>query len=231
MPSSKQKQQPRQWSTAVLTSDAEKAKSIFRNERLGEPLDLYKQFFQQFSTLFANLVDELDEVRKNPVDPELIAELVADGSRQKAFRYLTAPPISADDLATVADANLTPSQLRVNAAEAESVRDTILAILDPHRFPWVADNRKPGKHERHTAIVASAALAAASEVGTHRRKTAKTAQEQAVKDTLTECGFNETAVRDIPMLTAAPTPGTRSAVKPGWPALVLTSWRAFAMVA
>jgi XamI restriction endonuclease len=158
--------------------------------------------------LFTDLVDQLDDVRKNPVDPELIAELVDGAAKQKAFRYLTAPPISADDLATVADANLTASQLRMNAAEAKSVRDTILAILDPHRFPWVAAQRPPDKLERHTAIVASAALAAASEVGTHRRNTAKTAQEQAVKDLLKQCRFEEVAVRDIPMLTAAPAPGT-----------------------
>jgi hypothetical protein len=150
------------------------------------------------------LIDQLPGVVKGPVDADLIASLLEGKNEQKAFRYLTAPPISADDLAIVADANLTPSRLRIAPMEAERVRKIVLTILDPHRFPWVEAGRKPTKEEKHTAIVASAALAAASEVGTHRRNTSKEAQEQAVKDTLSGIGVKEVKKRDIPMLTAAP---------------------------
>lgn len=108
---------------------------------------------------------------------------------------------------TVADASLTPSSLRVDPAQAARVRDTVLAIIDPHRFPWVAEGRKPTKEESRTAVVASAALAAAREVETRRRNTSKETQEQAVKDLLTSVGFEEVATREIPMLTAAPGPG------------------------
>lgn len=184
------------------------ATSAFRNERLNEPLDLYNQFFDAFASIFLTLIDELPNIAKDPVDTELIATLVDGRNKQKAFRYLTAPPISADDLMTVADATLTASRLRVDLAEATRIRDTVLTILDPHRFPWIADDRNPTTEERHTAVVASAALAAASEVGTHRRNTSKQAQEQAVKDLLTSAGFQQVAVREIPMLTAAPIPGT-----------------------
>jgi XamI restriction endonuclease len=183
------------------------AKAAFRNERLGEPLDLYNKFFAQFTAIFTNLVDELGNVAKDPVDFDLIADLVTGRAKQKAFRYLTAPPISADDLQTVADAILTPSRLRLETAQAKRVRDTILTIIDPHRFPWVMDARRPTPHEKHAAIVASAALAAASEVGTHRRNTSKAAQEHAVKALLSGIGFRQVAVREIPMLTTAPRPG------------------------
>jgi len=44
-------------------------------------------------------------------------------------------------------------------------------------------------------------------VETHRRNTSKEAQEQAVNDLLTEIGFTQVAVREIPMLTEAPNPG------------------------
>jgi hypothetical protein len=190
-----------------LQSDAIRARDAFRNERLEEPLDLYNKFFDKFVAIFGDLVDQLPNISKNPVDAELIAHLLDGKSNQKAFRYLTAPPISADDLATVADANLTPSRLRVAPNEAARVRDTILTVLDSHRFPWFAAGRSATKAEKHAAVVASSALAAAREVETHRRNTSKDAQEQAVKDILASIGFKEVAVREIPMLTAAPSPG------------------------
>jgi len=55
-------------------------------------------------------------------------------------------------------------------------------------------------------VIASAALAASSDVGTIRRNTSKEAQEQAVKDLLAGTGMKEVKARDIPMLTAAPAP-------------------------
>jgi hypothetical protein len=190
-----------------LIGDAEVARAAFRNERLNEPLDLYNKFFGQFAAIFAKLIDQLPSIVRSPVDAGLIAELLDSKNKQKAFRYLTAPPISADDLVTVADATLTPSRLCVAPGEAMRVRDTVLTILDPHRFPWVNAGRRPTSKEKHTAIVASAALAAAREVETHRRNTSKEAQEQAVKDLLAGIGFNEVATREIPMLTAAPNLG------------------------
>ncbi len=190
-----------------MQADARTATRAFRTERLNEPLDLYNQFFGEFASIFSTLIDRLPGIAKDPVDADLIADLLDGKNEQKAFRYLTAPPISADDLMTVADATLTPSRLRVEPAEAARVRDTVLTILDPHRFPWIADDREPTKEERRIAVVASAALAAAREVETHRRNTSKEAQEQAVKDLLSSVGFKEVATREIPMLTAAPNPG------------------------
>lgn len=127
--------------------------------------------------------------------------------QSKSFRYLTAPPISHDDLETVADATLTPSRLQVDAAMAARVRDTVLSIIDPHRFPWVVAKRKPTAQERESAVIASAALAAAREVETVRRNTSKDAQEKAVKDLLTAAGMKEIPRKPIPILTAAPAPG------------------------
>jgi hypothetical protein len=205
--SPKAKSSPKKWSLDELVSDARTATIAFRNERLNEPLDLYNKFFERFAAIFATPIDQLPAIARDPVDADLIADLVDGKDEQKAFRYLTAPPISTDDLKTVADANLTASRLRIAAAEATRVRDIVLTILDPHRFPWVTAQRKPTSKEKHTAIIASAALAAASEVGTHRRNTSKQGQEQAVKDILAGIGFKEVTTREIPMLTAAPNPG------------------------
>jgi hypothetical protein len=109
-----------------LQTDVHKATHAFRKERINEPLDLYDQFFGQFASIFGELIDQLPNIAKDPVDSELIADLVDGRNKQKAFRYLTAPPISADDLKTVADATITPSRLRVDPAEATRIRDTVL---------------------------------------------------------------------------------------------------------
>ena len=117
-----------------MQSDAAVAKGMFRNERLLEPLDLYNQFFAKFADIFRELVDRLTDIAANPVDAELIADIIDGRDAQKAFRYLTAPPISADDLETVADAVLTPSRLRADADSAKRIRDTVLTIIDPPSF-------------------------------------------------------------------------------------------------
>src|SRR5438105_3485966 len=162
--SPKTKRLPKRWTKAELESDAALAKSAFRNERLLEPLDLYNEFFITFAHIFRELIDKLPDITAEPVDAELIADLIDGRDAQKAFRYLTAPPISEDDLETVADATLTSSRLRTDAESAKRIRDTVLTIIDPHRFPWVREDRRPSGDERERAVIASAALAASSDV-------------------------------------------------------------------
>jgi hypothetical protein len=198
---------PKRWSIDQLQKDARQAREFFRHERLEEPLELYNEFFGKFAGLFGELIDNLPALVANPIDAALVADLIDGRDAQKVFRYLAAPPISSDDLMTVADATLAPSRLRLDAESAKRVRDTVLAIMDPHRFPRVTQNRKPTKQERATAIISSAVLAAAREVESRRRNTAKEAQEKAVKGLLISIGMKEVKTRDIPMLTAAPAPG------------------------
>lgn len=197
---------PIRWSPSELQKDVAEAKAIFRRERIGEPLDLYKEFFAAFSKIFATTIDQLPAVAANPVDAKLLANLVKGKNQKKAFRYLTAPPISEDDLKAIADTSVGPLVFKKDVAAAQRVRDTVLSILDPYRFPWVGEQRKPTAEERESAIIASSALAAAREVETKRRNTSKDVQEQAVKDLLKSIGMKEVAARDIPILTAAPEP-------------------------
>ena len=83
----------------------------------------------------------------------------------------------------------------------------MLALLDPHRFPWISARRAPTDEETERAIIASSALAAAREVETLRRNVSKQVQERAVKNMLASAGMIEVNARDIPILTAAPAPG------------------------
>ena len=136
----------------------------------------------------------------------MVGELVRDGDVRTAFRYLAAPPVSEDDLKTLAETTLSAATLRSDAEQAQRVRDIVLQIIDPHRFPWISENRNPTEHERMRAVVASAVLVAARKVETSRRSDAKRLQEEAVKAMLRDLHFIEAEPRDIPILDAAPSP-------------------------
>lgn len=144
---------------------------------------------------------------KDSADPEAMPDLVGRADDLTAFRYLAAPPVSEDDLKTLAETTLSASALRSNPAEARRVRDVVLHVIDPHRFPWIKEGRDPSPHERDRAVLASAALVAARKVETARRSDAKKKQEQTVRAALRDIGYEEAAPRDIPTLDHAPGPG------------------------
>lgn len=197
------------WTTQQLADDVAAAITTFRSERLDEPKERYGEYFQKFSELVAQLIDKLPAVLADPVDPALIANFVRGRDRNKTFRYLTAPPISKDDLETLADTTVGPVVLAKDSAAAARVRDVVKAVIDPHRFPWVAQGRLPTNEERERAILATAALAATRDVETDRRSVSKEGQEQAVKNLLGSLGMREVPARDIPSLSSgsAPAPG------------------------
>ena len=124
-----------------------------------------------------------------------------------AFRYLAAPPISEDDLKILAKTTLSQKALS-NPEHALRVREIALHCVDPHRFPWIDAKRRPTKHERNCAIIASAALVAVSKATTERRTTGARDQSNAVKACLRAANFNEEPSRPIPSsFDNAPPPG------------------------
>ncbi len=157
--------------------------------------------------MFAAVIDRLPALTREAVDPADIADLVGDREARVAFRYLAAPPISEDDLKTLAETTLSAAALRRDADGARRVRDTVLHIVDPRRFPWIGEGREPTERERDRAVAASAVLAAARKVETSRRADAKKEQEETVKARLREIGFVEVPPREIALLDAAPAPG------------------------
>jgi hypothetical protein len=197
------------WTTQQLANDVATAINIFRSERLDEPKERYGDYFAKFSGLIGELIDELPAVLADPVDPALIAKFVRGRDRNKIFRYLTAPPISQDDLETLADTTVGPIVLAKNPEAAGRVRDVVKAVIDPHRFPWIIDSREPTAEERKQAILATAALAATRDVETDRRSVSKDEQELAVRNLLGSLGMSEVPARDIPSLSSgsAPEPG------------------------
>ncbi|MCY3731710.1 MAG: XamI family restriction endonuclease [Rhodospirillaceae bacterium] len=199
--------EPRRWTLAELTDDAREARELFRRKRMEEPLELYTRFFEAFAPVFGKIIDRLPSLTEDSFETRSVAEMVRDPDVRTAFRYLAAPPVSEDDLKTLAESTLSAAALRSDDEQARRVRDTVLHIIDPHRFPWIGEGRKPTDQERAQAIVASAVLVAARKVETLRRSDAKKKQERAVKVMLGAAGFTEVATRDIALLDAAPAPG------------------------
>jgi hypothetical protein len=197
------------WTPQQLADDVAAAIANFRSKRLDEPKERYGQHFKKFSGLVGEIIDELSAMLAEPIDAGLIAKFVRGRDRNKAFRYLTAPPISLDDLETLADTTVGPVVLAGNPEAAARVRNVVRAVIDPHRFPWVAEGREPTPEEKERAIIATAALAATRDVEMDRRSVSKEGQEQAVKDLLGSLGMTKVAPREIPSLSSgsAPAPG------------------------
>ena len=198
--------EPKAWSLADLTKDAAAATNRFRRSRLNEPLEQYSRFFETFTPIFSDLIDRLPSLTEEADVRNTMADLVDDDDVRTGFRYLSAPPISEDDLKILADTTLAANALRRDAEQARRIRDVVLHIIDPHRFPWVTKEREPTREERRIAVVASAALVAARKVETSRRSGSRM-QEEAVRNVLREIDLVEVARRDIRMLDDAPTPG------------------------
>lgn len=170
-------------------------------------MEAYVLFFDEFRPIFEELIQNLDTIVQEELDRRLLTDIVTDDRKRAAFRYMAAPPISDDDLKTLAEAKLSRSAFIEDEDALRRVRDSVLHILDPKRFPWVGEGRKPQELEKHAAIVASAALAAAQKVQTQRRSEAKADQEADVKNILESAGFVEVPRRKIAHLSDAPAPG------------------------
>jgi len=196
---------PPLWTKEQLHADGMKAIAVFRKERLEEPLEDYLEAFY----LYQGYVEELLETTVDlaQLDSQAL-DVLTDPKLMEAFRYLAAPPISADDLKVLAEApSLTKGQLRKKPEDVKRLIETVRLVLDRRRFAWAVENREPTEAEKGAAVMASAALLAARRVETKRRTTGKTHQEAHVKQVLLDTGLKEVKRRSIPNVTLAPAAG------------------------
>lgn len=195
---------PARWTEEQLTEGLNKAKSLFREERMEEPLEAYLQAFDRYQGVIEDLLEtSVDLVQLN----ETLIDVLTNPGLQEAFRYLAGPPISADDLRVLAEASLTPSRLRNNSEMAQRVLNVISVGLDRRRFPWVTEGREPTEAERNAAVVASAALMANSRVSTNRKNEGKERQELLVAEALASRRYTQIPTRPVPTINHAPQPG------------------------
>jgi hypothetical protein len=195
---------PPQWSDEQLISGILRAKDLFREERLQEPLESYTKAFDNYRGTVSDLLESSTNLSRLN---QTLTGILTSPQMLEAFRYLAGPPISEDDLMVLADARLSPSRLREDAPMAARVLKVVQTALDSRRFPWVVEDRQPTPAEKNAAIVASAALMAASRVGTDRRNEGKERQELTVRDALLSRKWNQVQPRSVATFNQAPNPG------------------------
>ena len=216
---------PPSWGENQFEEQLATASAVFREERLREPVEQYRYVFDGYAARIrallaatdnlSRLASVLGDVRINDTDGEAqqrladaFEEILSDAVGLEALRYLAGPPISADDLKTLADASLAPGRLRYEPGMAARVLEVVLTTLDAKRFPWVPEQRHPDDAELRAAALASASLMATQRVQTDRRSLAKTAQEKQVADYLAEIRLTEVRPRDISTGDDAPGRGS-----------------------
>lgn len=197
-------QSPPRWTDEELEIDRRVAISYFRDERLQEPLEQYLEAFDTYRGAVEDLLETSVDLTKLSDNSMAI---LTDPALLEALRYIAGPPISEDDLKTIADVSLAPSRLAKDADMATRVVETVLVALDRRRFPWVAEGREPDATEREAAALASAALLATQRLSTSRRTEGKNTQEQAVHDALVNANFEAVPTRPIKTLADAPAAG------------------------
>jgi len=180
----------RRWSIGEIESDVAASRADFRQRRLGEPLQRYLDAFDAVEPVLKPLMANMQEILSGELSAQgLLCELWQSEVGRTAFRYLGAPPISDDDLQTLAEAKLGVRALEGDGAAARRLLDVMQVIADPHRFPWLKERREPSESEVGTARLATAVLMASQRVQTLRRGDEKAAVEGSVKGLLIGIGW------------------------------------------
>jgi hypothetical protein len=196
---------PPTWTSEELDEQRKLSIDAFARERVGEPLEQYLGLFQDAREAIETIIElsvDLTQIRQRAAD------VLGDEQLADVCRYLASPPISKDDLETIAQVTMAPTLLRADPSRADALMDVILLGLDRERFPWVSEDRDPTGAELETAIVSTAAMYAMRKHETLRRTQGKNQQEQRVKNFLAEeCGFIEVKTRLIDNLARSPEAG------------------------
>ncbi len=193
--------QPPRWEEQRLERDRQAAIEQFREERIGESLDVYLRNFAYYRTALQRLLDTTEDLSTLAKEASVV---LADRDLLYASRYLMGPPVSEDDLKILADARLAPSRIKADPAGTGRIVETILRGLDHERFGWVSEGRAPSPQERCVAVVATAALIASQRTRTGRATDAPRRQEEMVKSCLLREGFMEEPAHPISNLFEAP---------------------------
>lgn len=106
-------------------------------------------------------------------------------------RYLCGPPISADDLDTIAGVSFSDRK-RLDPELAQAAATVIQQSPSRERFPWLFEEppRDPTPVEREIAVRWTAGLKAAQEEQTGRRSKSSKLQQERVRDLLVRVGFS-----------------------------------------
>ena len=177
------------WSDVDVAADVSAASEEFRRRRLSEPLARYLAAFDASTVAVGGALATLARgLVTDEANSDAWKAVWSSEAGREAFRYLSAPPISNDDLETLAATALSP-MAATDGLRRERLLDVMRAILDPRRFPWIADKREPRPQELKAAALATSTLIASQRVQTLRRGDEKAMVEGAVKGLLVGMGW------------------------------------------
>lgn len=175
------------WTDAELKAARDQAEQLFTQRRREEGPKAFANVYELLRPRVEAVFAATDGFRR------LTGKLfIDDPNAWQACRYVCGPPISQEDLWTLVGG---PKFRAVPPALAEQTAEAIRTVIDPVRFPWVAERRPPTLVERESAITATALLWAAQQIGTDRRGEASTRQEALTASALSEAGLTLDASR------------------------------------
>lgn len=181
----------RMWTSDEIEEDCVQAKSEFRHRRMLDPLVDYLNEFEIARTAAGSVIDQLPAILARPVKQEMLAAIVGNPASFMALRYLTAPPISEDDLDTLLGVSLSATALRKDKDIATALVDLLKETIDPKRFPWIPAHKTPTTEQLHGATLATAVAAAIQRVQTKRRGDEKKSLEGQVESLLLSMGYEK----------------------------------------
>lgn len=197
---------PVRWTREELATEADRSAALFRQQRLAVTTT-WTTHYSQATEKFERLLTQLQPATPALISEQALAEVFNHGLGE-ALRYLAGPPISDDDLQVIAQVDsLSPGKLSRDSEALARIRDVIVQVLDPHRFPWVAQGREPTSAERHAAVLASSVLLAAQRVETKRRMQGKNSQESDLKAYLGGLSMTEVPAGAINTIVKGPAAG------------------------
>lgn len=168
---------PRKWTRHELTVHGERALQLFVDWFKSQGNASYRRAFADADLA----VRDLFEATNDLLDLGSSTVQAKDRARREAVRYLAGPPLSDDDLRTVAGV--------LKVWEPDRLDDLVRVVLDtidPIRFEWLfrEPRRKPTELTREVAIRWTAGLIAASHASTERRNVPSRRQERRVDEAL-----------------------------------------------
>ena len=186
---------PPVWNQQQLEAASERAGEHFREGRHTEPLELYLELFDDYQGVVEEVLEQtadLSQLRAEALN------LVADERKLEVLRYLSSPPVSADDLKVLLQAkSLAASRFKAEPELVDRLMGFVQDWHDRRRFPWLSESWEPEEHNRNAAILATMAMLAMRRLETMRRNTGKTLQERVVEVQLRHSDFKQVETREV----------------------------------
>lgn len=157
------------WTEAEIKADVKIGIDAFRVRRMAESQEQLETTREQVEIACHKTLPILHTITGPGVDKAQLAKVLADRETNLILRCIGTPPISADDLKTLAMGSVSPTSVRGDQEAADKIGEILSGIRDFKRFPWLQENRPPTSDELARAQLATVTLAAASKILSQRR--------------------------------------------------------------